>query len=220
MITIATVRRLGPAAGMLLLGFVYVSGCARMTYDRFQPGQAPTEYDRLLPESSTRRTPVGLCHLSRDAFGKTEAIVILLADDRRVAGKLLVENIQRDWTLPRQRSFTLRGEIDPELYDVGSVAPLDVLRLVNLDLSDAIGEDQLVREAHSWIAAGLVRLMQRFPEVEDVGVPVELLPELLERAPIEGAATLGFAPDGDLAFSYDWPRAGDGAKFGWPNGSD
>jgi hypothetical protein len=185
------------AAPVLLL----LTGCTDWAYRQIQLGQSAEEYERVLPAETSRRTAVGLCHLSSDRFGRTDAFVVLLTGDRRVAGKLRARHYERDWGLKVDRGFWLEGELDPELYGVQSAGPLDTLRAIAGDLTDYRGE-KLALDAHAWVAAGLVRLMQRWPGVEDVGVSSQRLSELFELVPGGGAARLEVNERGIYRLEY------------------
>jgi hypothetical protein len=185
-------------AGWALL---FLTGCADWAYRQIQLGQSAEEYERVLPAETSRRTAVGLCHLSSDRFGRTDAFVVLLTGDRRVAGKLRARHYERDWGLKVDRGFWLEGELDPELYGVQSTGPLDTLRAIAGELTDYRGE-KLALDAHAWVAAGLVRLMQRWPGVEDVGVSSQRLSELFELVPGGGAARLEVNEHGIYRLEY------------------
>ena len=49
----------------------------RGSYDRVKLGQEPRDYERAFPAESARRTHLGLCSLCEDAFGRTDAVVVL-----------------------------------------------------------------------------------------------------------------------------------------------
>jgi hypothetical protein len=128
-----------------------------------------------------------VCYCEQDGFGRTDAAVLLLTGDRRVAGKLYAMHQERKSGLQVETTYRLRGELDPQLLKLSATGPIDMLRAIADDLTTS-GEDTFVREAHAWIAGGLVRLMQRWPHVGDEGPAVTRLTEALERIPAGGVA--------------------------------
>jgi hypothetical protein len=167
-----------------------LTGCADWSYRKIQLGQAPQDYGRVLPAETSRRTALGLCHLSGETWGQTEAIVVLLTSDRRVAGKLRARYLLSRWGLgPGEPGYQLEGELDPELYGIQGAGPLDALRAIASELIDYRGE-KLALEAHAWIAVGLTRLMQRWPGVAETSAVTERLREALEMVPGGGAARI------------------------------
>lgn len=188
-------------AGVVAVLLLLCTGCADWSYRQIRLGQSSEDYARILPPETSRRTALGLCHLSSDGFGRTEAFVVLLTSDRRVAGKLRARHYQRDWGLRVDRGFWLEGELDPELYGVQSTGPLDTLRAIAGELTDYRGE-KLALDAHAWVAAGLVRLIQRWPGVRDVGVSSQRLSELFERVPGGGVARIEVDENGIYRLEY------------------
>lgn len=178
-----------------------VGGCAEIAYDQLRLGQAPREYDRVLPSDASRRTHLGLCYLSADGMGRTDAILVLLGPDRSLAAKIAATGFERNWGTHVERGYRVRGEIDPQRIEARGAAPLDALRQIAGDLARYDGE-KLARESHAWVAAGLVRLLQRFPNVSDVGVESRRLHDLLERVGGGGRATLTIDPAGVYHFEY------------------
>jgi len=189
------------AIGLLAAAVLALSGCSAMSYNAIELGQGPREYDRILPDDTSRTTALGLCHLSKQLNGQTNAIVVFLTPDRRVAGKLYAKHIDRNWGFVRRSGYTLVGELDLEAYDVGQTGAIDTLRAMTSELTQVRGEP-IVMDAHAWVAAGLVRLLQRWPAVEDFGVPSERLSELLELVPGGGAARISVTEDGVFLVEY------------------
>jgi hypothetical protein len=198
-------RGLCPAALLAPLAALLV-GCANWSYDQIQLGQSPRDYARVLPAETSRKTALGLCHLSHDKLGHTDALVVLLTSERRVAAKLQARYFESGWRFGRTESgFRLVGELDPELYGVAGSGPLDSLRALAANLTDYRGE-KLALDAHAWVAAGLVRLMQRWPNVRDVGISSQRLDQLLERVPGGGTARLEVDTDGIYHLLYEQGR--------------
>src|SRR5512137_1630162 len=104
--------------GILLSTSVLISlltGCAEMCYDRVQLGQEQRAYRGVFPEENTRRSPEGVCYCEKDGFGRTDAAVLLLTGDRRVAGKLYALHQERKTGMQAETIYRLRGELDPQL---------------------------------------------------------------------------------------------------------
>jgi hypothetical protein len=194
--------REGCLLGLLACLWLALPGCADATYDMIRLGQQPQEYERILPADRSRRTHLGLCYLDSDGRGRTDAIVVLLTADRRVAARIQSTCFERDWGFKLDRGFRLRGELDPQLYDLHAAGPIDTLRAIAGDLSNYQGE-KLASDAYAWVAAGLVRLMQRWPKVTDVGVETHKLTELFERVAGGGEARITVDVRGVYRFEYE-----------------
>lgn len=184
----------GLAAGL-------IAGCAQFNYDRVQLGQTQREYQRAFPEEGSRRTAAGICYRERGMLGRTDAAVVLLTADRRVSGKLYATHTERNTWSGTQTSYRLVGELDPTLAALGGAGPVDTLRAVadELTLTEA---DQFAQETQAWVAAGLVRLIQRWPHIGDEGPAYTRLTETLERVPGGGAAKLTIDPRGVYILEY------------------
>jgi hypothetical protein len=178
-----------------------LTGCAELCYDRVQLGQEQRAYRSVFPDDNTRRSATGVCYCEKDGFGRTDAAVLLLTGDRRVAGKFYALYLERKTGLQAETSYRLRGELDPELLKLSATGPIDMLRAIADELTTAEG-DTFVREAHGWIAAGLLRLMQRWPHVGDEGPAVTRLTEMLERIPAGGVARVAIDPRGVYTIEY------------------
>jgi hypothetical protein len=190
-------------AALLMPLALLLSGCASWSYEQIQLGQSPKDYERVLPVETSRKTALGLCHLGQGRRGYTDALVVLLTDDRRVAGKLWARKSGGGRRLGRGAGgFRLVGELDPGLCGVAGSGPLDTLRAIAAELTDYRGE-KLAQDAHGWVAAGLVRLMQRWPGVRDVGVSSQWLDGLLERVPGGGTARLEIDERGIYHLEYE-----------------
>ena len=149
-----------------------------------------------------RSTPVGLCYLERDLLGRTDAVVLLLAVDRRVAGKFHAVHVERRGPLAVETSYQLRGELNAGLARLSGTGPVDALRAVTDELTTG-DPDAFVREAQGWVAAGLVRLIQQWPHPGDAGPAATRIADLLERVPGHGTARVTVTPTGVLRFEYE-----------------
>lgn len=186
-----------------LLTLVAAGGCASLNYERIALGMGPAELSRVLPEARTRPTPVGLAYLDPgDATGGRPgaAIVVLLTEQRRVAGKFLAERTA-DALWAGRPAYRLIGEVDAELYGVQQTSPIDVARMIAGELAQVEGE-RLVREAHGWVAAGLLRWLEGWPGLRDFAVPEDARDRLLELAPAGGTLALERTGGGRLRFAY------------------
>ena len=84
---------------------------------------------------------------------------------------------------------------------LGGTGPIDVLRAIADDLTSTQG-DTFVREAHGWVAAGLMRLVQHWPHVGDEGPAFTRLTDLLDRIPAGGEARLTVDARGVYVVEY------------------
>ncbi len=186
---------------LAMLAGLLNAACAQWSYDRVKLGQEPRDYERAFPAESARRTHLGLCSLCEDAFGRTDAVVVLLTHDRRVAGKVHATRFVRDYGFKTDEGFLLQGELDPQLAELQATGPIDVLRVIAGDLAEYQGE-RVAMEAHAWVAGGLVRLIQCWPHVNDVGIAAARLTELFELVPGGGEARIAVDPAGIYQFEY------------------
>lgn len=184
-----------PALGVL-------AGCADLSYRNLQLGQSRTHYDGALPVDSSRRTDLGLCQYRKNVLGDVEAVVVLLSSDRRIAVKIRATSTRRNYGLHTESRYQLTGELDRRLYGTEDTGPIDTLRSVAHTLSER-QSDALAREAHEFIAAGLARLLARWPGVSDVGIEGVRLEEFADKGPPGGAARIGVGADGILRFEYE-----------------
>lgn len=195
---------IGIRARALLIGAALVlpalCGCASWTYSQLRLGQRPQDYERVLPADRARRTSTGVCAYQQNALGDSEAIVVLLTSDRRIAGKLRATRVKARWGQAFD-AYALTGELDRELYDAQETGPLDTLRALAGELADYSGE-RLAAQAHELAAAGLIRLVQRWPHALDLGVREARAAELLELAAGGGEAGLSVGVDGVFRFWY------------------
>ena len=196
--------RLPPAPACVTLSAALaglLGGCAGLSYDRLQLGQEQRAYQRAFPEDRTRRTPTGICYLEHDALGRVDAVVALLTADRRVAGKLHAVHQQRNYGFAVETTYQLRGELDQGLLKLAGSGPVDTLRAIADELTTPQG-DTFVRDAHGWVAAGLVRLVQHWPHIGDEGPAVTRLTDLLDRIPAGGQARITVNPQGVCLIEY------------------
>ncbi|MEP0846298.1 MAG: hypothetical protein HRF50_05685 [Phycisphaerae bacterium] len=180
------------------------TGCADAYYRQFTVGQAPRDYDRILPQETSLKTDLGLCHVSRDAFGRTDALVILLTPDRRVAARFHAIDVKRTMGgTPMVRGYRLEGEIDPRLCGIESVGPLDGLRSLLTEIGGYEGV-KLALDAHAWVGGGLAWMIRSWPGVSDLGISAARLDELLGRVPGGGSASLGADAQGIWNVRYEF----------------
>ena len=193
----AALARLG-----ILAALTVASGCADMTYERVRLGLAPSEYDRVLDTQQSSWTEAGLVEYQRDDDGDASALLLLLADDRRIAGKIQITRAESELDLPlARRGYELRGELEPRLYGLGEVGPIDSLRLLTQRLCE-FPTERTARNAHMLAAAGLMRILERQPSVEDIGLTGDQRRELALHAPAEGVPRLTLDADGILRFIF------------------
>lgn len=200
-----TCRRTDLRRPCLIAAFVLTAilqtGCADWSYRRIQLGQQLGEYQRAFPEARSRRTDSTLCCLEQDVTGRTDAVVVLLTRDRQVSGKLHATHFERNYGFRVETGYLLRGELDPELTQLRATGPVDTLRAIADELTSSTG-DKLVKEAHGWVAAGIVRLVQRWPHVGDQGPAFPRLTDMLERVPGGGTARITVNERGAYVLEY------------------
>ncbi len=186
---------------LLPLGLLVSTGCASWSYQQIQLGQAPSEYDHRLPSDTSRRTPIGLCDLRAGGGGDVEALLVLLATDRRVSAKFHAKRISRDYGVWERRRYTLIGVIDLARSGLPASEPTDALRAILLDIVSA-RTDRQAHDAHSWIAAGILRLIQARAPDADLGIAADTLAELVARVPAGGSGSASVS-EGVLHVSYE-----------------
>jgi hypothetical protein len=183
-----------------LLAGVPLTGCASLSYDRIRLGAAPADYDNVLPSATTRRTTVGLTHWS-DSPTSHDAVVILLSDDRRVAGKLHARRFASGlWSQRNAPRYELVCELDRSLFEVGDTSPIDVMRMILADLAEAATEPS-VRDAQDTIIAGIAQCLRRWPGVEDSGMSARDAERFEDLAPPGGGLVIELT-DNLLRFAY------------------
>jgi hypothetical protein len=195
------------AAVVLPLLLSQTVGCASWSFDNIKMGQAVRESQRLLPVDKTRRTDIGFCYVDRGLTGRTDAVVVLLTKDLTVAGKLQASHAKRNMGWLSEEAYVLRGVVDPVAMQLNATGPVDTLRAVTDDLVQAM-DDNFVRDAHGWVAAGLARLIQRWPHmgIEPGGGDPELM-EMLQRVPAGGTAMMRVTPEGYYELEYRYGKA-------------
>jgi hypothetical protein len=179
-----------------------LSACTDLSFRQLQLGQTPQQYDRVLPAENTRRTDRGLCHLTTSRLGRTDAVVVVLTGDRRIAAKLHATRTERDYGWRKESGYRLEAELDLKLANLGAVGPFDAIRALLADLEPGPAE-QFVKDAHGWVLAGLHRLRQRWPHLADEPAPSPELAATLDRVPAGGAAILAIDERGVLRLRYE-----------------
>lgn len=194
-----------PLCGLLVgLAASLAGGCADLSYDRVRLGMTQRECERLLPADAVWRTELGFCHRTTDAVGRTDALVVLLGRDQCVAGKLQATcHPQQRFGL--ERGFWLRGELDPLAMGLGATGPVDALRAVAADLADYQGVKPAL-EAHALVAAGLVRLVERWPHMGPAGANYPRLADTLEVVPGGGEGVIRIDGRGTYIIQYRQPN--------------
>lgn len=184
-----------------LLGIVLLqSGCATWSYDHVHLGQELRDYERAFPSDKTRRTKSTLCYLERDLSGRQLAVVLLVTRNRVVAGKL--HAVYEEGGKGFQRGgYRLQGELDPELARLYGTGPIDALRAVADELTRDNSGD-FTHDASGWTAAGLVRLVQHWPDVSDAGPAYPRLTQVLQYIPPGGRAHIAITPEGTYEIGY------------------
>lgn len=171
------------------LAGLLASGCAGWGYGRVHLGQPLRDARRAFPESRSRWAQSTFCYLESDYVGRTDAVVLLLTPDQQVAGKFHAQSFRRNYGVTVTAGFRLRGVVDPRLAGFGGSGPLDLLRGVADDLTQGT-TDSFSREAHHWVAAGIVRLLENWPEADDTGPAPARLSAVLECVPADGTSAI------------------------------
>ena len=199
-------RRAADAGRTLLAAAVALTallplGCADWSYNQIALRQQLRDYERVFPEGQSRRTETTVCYCEQNVAGRTDAVVVLLTRDRQVCGKFQATHIERNYGLATEVSYVLRGEIDPELAHVSGSGPIDTLRVIADELT-SLGGDKFARDAHAWVAAGIVRLLQRWPHPGDEGPAFPRLTDALEHVPGGGQARISVNEHGVYLVEY------------------
>jgi hypothetical protein len=194
--------------GALLLGvLVALGGCTSMTYDRVQIGLTQAQCQQLLDQEIFRSCELGYSGFEQDRTGRADALVILLGRDNVVAGKLQATlagpgSFVRGPKIAAGAAVTFqaRGEVDLERLSLQGVGPLDALRAV---LAELVQRQSLesAGAARELVAAGLVRLLERWPHLNTAAQFPDLA-DTLQRVPAGGEARIGINPQGLFCFEY------------------
>ena len=183
-----------------------LTGCGSWTYRHVRIGQPPREYEQILPAEKSRHTAVGICYLDVDQSHRSDALVVLLTDDRRVAGKL--------WARHRHRkagsNYRLVGKIDPVLFGTQAAGMTNTLRAIAVELTEQ-HDGQFAAQAHAWVAGGIVRLLEQAPGPPDLGVSSRRLDELFDRVPGGGVSRMEFDRYGNIVIEYESAGSTDGS---------
>lgn len=190
-----------PLAQILLSAALLASaGCADWRYDEIRLRAAPREYATILAAQRTRQTPLGLAHLDRRSADRPEALLVVLSGDRRVAGKLQVLRSRRMTISGTRDVYELRGDLDAALIGAAEAGPVDALRLLLSEL-EILPREPLPRTVYGSIAAGLVRLLDRWPAATAPEVDRDALDEWLCEINPEGQADIS-TNDGVVRIRY------------------
>lgn len=180
-------------------------GCATWSYNNIQIGQAPREYERLLPAEQTRRTSLGLCYYDVDSLGREDVIMILVSHNRRVAGKLRVQFVPRVTDPSKPRGLIMEAEIAPSWLGGELPGPADLLRYLLTRLADYHADNTTMR-AHGWVVAAAIRLLEAQPNVEPITSMPAMFQAELERVPTGGDARAQVEPS-RIRLHYSQPQA-------------
>lgn len=197
-------RAIRRAGALAWLALPLLAGCTDWSYDRIQLGMTQRECERALPEDTLWRTELGFCYRQENGLGRIDALVILLTQDQRVAGKLQATTYPPYQRVGSECGYRLRGELDPAASILGATGPVDVARVLTSDLAGYRGAKPAM-EAHAWVAAGLVRLLERWPHGETAAASYPTLAEALARIPGGGEAQIAVNPRGVYLFEYRQP---------------
>lgn len=188
---------IGFAAGLLLA----TTGCSGWAYDQVRLAHDKSDYETKFLTTKTRRTELGLANLDSDGPGRTDAVVVLVTHDRRIAGKFHATLVERNYGFTTGRGYQLRGEFDTHLAGFSDTGAVDALRAISVELL-RVGNDKLVRDVHSLVAAGLIRMIEQAPQgAETLPVYPRLL-DMLERVPAGGVATINDSEPGIIRVHY------------------
>lgn len=187
--------------GLLLTLPITILGCASWNYDRIQLREPLPDLDSQFPRDEARKTSLGVAHLRNPNSPQAAAVVILVTLEKRVAAKFHAAQHQRDWGFSVERGYELAGQIDLELLAAKNPGPLAALRTIARQLAAYQG-DPAAEHAHQLVAAGLVRIIQRWPDIENLGPTSDQVNALATLAPGGGRAALTMDLDGTFHISY------------------
>ena len=198
-------QALSALSGLLLL-VTLIEGCADLSYEGITLGMRQAECARRLEGESVQRTDLGFCAVRTDLAGRTDTLVILVSREGVVTGKLQATFCPADPRWGRPPAFRLRGQLDPAASALGATGPVDSLRAILEDLAGYRGSRPAM-QAHAWVAAGLVRMIERWPHVGELASAYPHLTDTLEQVPGGGEARLGVDRQGVYWFQYEQGRS-------------
>lgn len=178
------------------------AGCADLSYEGIRLGMRQAECSRQFEAEAVERTELGLCALRRDLTGRTDALVVLLSPDGVVAGKLQATFIPQEPRWGRPAAFRLRGQLDPKASALGATGPVDSLRAVLEDLAGYRGS-RAAMQAYAWVAAGLIRMLERWPHMGELASAYPHLIDALEQVPGGGESRVRVDRQGIYWFEYE-----------------
>jgi hypothetical protein len=153
---------------MLQTRFILVSaivllnllGCAAYSFRQVKLGDRPMAYNDALPRERTRHFPLGKIYLSETEDGKTTAICLVLGDNRRIVGKLMVSHTDRmqRWPGSLELSYEMVGEIDQPALGLDQAPPEDVARFLQSYFEQS-HMDPLVRDGSELILIGIAAMI-------------------------------------------------------------
>jgi len=190
------------ALGGLLLLVPLIEGCADLSYEGITLGMRQAECARRLEGESVQRTDLGLCAVRTDLTGRTDTLVALVSREGVVTGKLQATFRPADLRWGRPAAYRLRGQLDPASSALGATGPVDSLRAILDDLASYRGP-RSVMQAHAWVAAGLVRMIERWPHVGELASAYPHLTDILEQVSGGGESRLRVDRQGVYWFEYE-----------------
>lgn len=156
---------------------------------------------RSFPAGQLHETPAGYSVLRPEASGTTHAYVFLVTPDRRIAARFHVSVSEGAGGEEESGSYRLTGAVDAQALRLGGLGPLDTLRAVADQLTSAEVHAG-ARAAQHWVAAGLVRMLQQHPQVDDPGPATARVGALLARIPAGGDGDVRPVGSGQLHIFY------------------
>jgi hypothetical protein len=188
------------ASGFCLL-ISLIQGCADLSYQGITLGMRQAECARQLEGESVQRTELGFCAVRTDLTGRTDALVVLVSREGVVTGKLQATFWPANPQWGRRAAYRLRGQLDPTSSALGATGPVDSLRAILDDLASYRGPRPAM-QAHAWVAAGLVRMIERWPHVGELASAYPHLADVLEQVPGGGESSLRADRQGVFWFEY------------------
>lgn len=135
-------------------------GCAAYSFRQVKLGDRPMAYNDALPRERTRHFPLGKIYLSETEDGKTTAICLVLGDNRRIVGKLMVTHTDRmqRWPGNLDLSYEMVGEIDQRALGLDQAPPEDVARFLQSYFEQS-HMDPLVRDGSELMQIGFAAVI-------------------------------------------------------------